>query len=287
MLQIRKSQRKQSPIKMSISGVPGSGKTYSSLLMARGLASEWNKIVIIDTENKSADLYDALGEYNVIPIEAPFTPAKYIEALKLAESEGMEVAIIDSCTHVWKGQGGLLEYNNSLGGRYTDWAKTTPLYQQWLNTILQSPMNIICTLRKKVKHEISNERGKMKIIKKGLEDEIRDGFEYEVTVALTVEQNNMLDLSVVKDRTGLFKGKPDFIITEETGKMLKEWNNGGKQDLPTKEQTKTFKEQLKELKMSEKKWSEATKLDWKKLTEKEAGLWLRRHDLKIAKENKK
>jgi hypothetical protein len=61
----------------------------------------------------------------------------------------MELIIIDSITHVWKGQGGLLEYQNALGGRYQDWAKATPLYQSWLNAILQSKCHIITTNRKK------------------------------------------------------------------------------------------------------------------------------------------
>lgn len=61
----------------------------------------------------------------------------------------MEVIIIDSITHVWKGQGGLLEYQNSLGGRYQDWAKATPLYQKWLDAILQSKCHVITTNRKK------------------------------------------------------------------------------------------------------------------------------------------
>jgi len=140
----------------------------------------------------------------------------------------MEVIVLDSVTHVWNGQGGLLEYQSAIGGRYQDWAKTTPLYQKWLAAILQSPCDIICTIRKKTHYEISQDNGKVKIEKKGMDDQIRDGFEYEVTVALSLQQNNMTDLSLVKDRTGLFKkGGQDFVITEETGKALKAWKDGG------------------------------------------------------------
>jgi len=196
--------------------------------MARGLASSWEKVCVVDTENGSADLYGHLGGYNVISLQAPFTPDKYIEAIHAAEQAGMEVIVLDSVTHVWNGQGGLLEYQSAIGGRYQDWAKTTPLYQKWLAAILQSPCDIICTIRKKTHYEISQDNGKVKIEKKGMDDQIRDGFEYEVTVALSLQQNNMTDLSLVKDRTGLFKkGGQDFVITEETGKALKAWKDGG------------------------------------------------------------
>jgi len=99
----------------------------------------------------------------------------------------MEVIIIDSITHVWKGQGGLLEYQNALGGRYQDWAKATPLYQKWLNKILQSSAHIITTNRKKQGYNMITEGNKTKVEKAGLDDEIRDGYEYEMTIALDSE----------------------------------------------------------------------------------------------------
>jgi hypothetical protein len=227
-IQIRKAERIKAPLKISLSGTSGSGKSYSALLMARGMASSWDKVCVIDTENGSADLYGHLGGYNVISLKADFTPDKYIEAIHAAEDAGMEVIVIDSITHVWNGKGGLLEYQSAIGGRYQDWAKTTPLYQKWLASILQSRCDVICTIRKKTHYDISTSDGKTKVEKKGMDDQIRDGFEYEVTIALSLQQNNMTDLSMVKDRTGLFKKDgQDFVITQATGEMLKNWKDGG------------------------------------------------------------
>jgi CO dehydrogenase nickel-insertion accessory protein CooC1 len=48
-------------MKMGLQGVSGSGKTYSALLLARGLVRDWNKVAVIDSENHSADLYSHLG----------------------------------------------------------------------------------------------------------------------------------------------------------------------------------------------------------------------------------
>ncbi|OIQ65299.1 hypothetical protein GALL_531440 [mine drainage metagenome] len=138
----------------------------------------------------------------------------------------MEVIIIDSITHFWNGQGGILEYQNSLGGRYQDWAKATPLYQKWLNTILQSSCHIITTNRKKQGYNIITDGNKTKVEKAGLEDEIRSGYEYEMSLALEIINENHL-AKASKDRTGLFANKPEFIITENTGKQILDWCNEG------------------------------------------------------------
>lgn len=207
---------------MSISAPTGFGKTYGALLIAHGITGDWSKIAVIDTENKSASLYAHLGAYYTIPIEPPFTTDKYIQAIDVCEKGGIEVIIIDSTTHVWKGEGGLLEHNNNLGGRYQDWAKTTPLYQKWLNRILHSSAHVICTTRKKQAYAMIQEGNKTKVEKKGLEDEIRDGFDFEMTIAFEVVNENHL-VRAAKDRTQLFDGKPEFLITEETGRKIKAW----------------------------------------------------------------
>jgi L-ribulose-5-phosphate 3-epimerase UlaE len=138
----------------------------------------------------------------------------------------MDVIIIDSITHVWKGEGGLLEYQSALGGRYQDWAKATPLYQRWLNTILESKCHIITTNRKKQGYNMITEGNKTKVEKAGLDDEIRDGYDYEVTVALEITNDKHM-VKASKDRTNLFAGKPEFVITPDIGKKLLEWCNSG------------------------------------------------------------
>lgn len=225
-MQLKKATRKKVKMRLSIASPTGFGKTYGALHIAYGITGDWTKIAVIDTENGSASLYSHLGDYNVIEIEPDYTPAKYIQAIKTCEDAGMEVIIIDSVTHVWKGQGGLLEYNNNLGGRYQDWAKTTPLYQQWLNAILHSSCHVISTMRKKQAYALIEEGSKKKVEKKGLEDEIRDGFDYEQTVAFEIANENHM-CHVAKDRTQLFGGKPDFVITPETGRLIKEWCETG------------------------------------------------------------
>lgn len=228
MLQLRKATRQKAKIRLGLSSVSGGGKTYSSILIAKGLANgDMSKIALIDTENGSGDLYANLGDYNVITLEAPYTPERYIEAITACESAGMEVIIIDSITHEWDGKGGILEISNSMtGNSYTNWAKLTPRHQSFIDKILQCKAHVITTVRRKQDYEMTtNSQGKLVPQKVGLKEVTREGFEYELTVNLELDTNHNATTS--KDRTGLFVGKPDFKPSEETGKLLLDWCENG------------------------------------------------------------
>ena len=222
---IRKAERSQAKLRLGLAGPSGSGKTYSALLLAKGLASSWDKVAIIDTENGSADLYSEMGPYNVITLEKPFHPDRYIEAMEAAQEAGMEVIIIDSITHEWSGQGGILETQEKLGGRFQDWAKVTPLHNRFVQTILQSKAHMITTVRSKTDYSMTQDGKTSKVQKVGMKPETREGFEYEMTTSFDLNINNMASIS--KDRTGIFKNDAAFMISEETGQILAEWAAGG------------------------------------------------------------
>lgn len=99
------ASRVKKKLRILLSASSGSGKTYGSLLIAKGICNDWSKVYLIDTENESGNLYADLGNYKVVPFEQPYTPERYIEAIRYCESEGAEVIIIDSITHEWSGQG--------------------------------------------------------------------------------------------------------------------------------------------------------------------------------------
>ena len=226
MVQLRKAEKKQAKLKIGIAGTSGSGKTYSALRLAGGMA-DMNKVCIIDTENGSADLYaDKFKGYSVITLVAPFSPEHYIEAIKAAEAGGMDVIIIDSITHEWDGTGGILQIHEQLGGNsFTAWGKLTPRHNAFVQAILQSQCHIITTVRRKQEYAMETVDGKTKVQKQGLKEITREGFEYELTLSFSVAQNHLAIAS--KDRTGLFMDKPDFMITEATGKTLMKWANSG------------------------------------------------------------
>lgn len=228
-MELRKATRSQAKLRIGVTGPSGSGKTYSSLLIARGLTDSWDKIALIDSENGSGELYSHFGDYSVLTLSDPFSPEKYIEAIKTCEEAGIEVIVIDSASHEWDGPGGCLEIQEKLGGKFQDWAKVTPRHRAFLDAMLKSPAHIVVTNRKKQDWSMDKDsNGKTTVEKLGLKDVQREGFEYELTLSLDVTIRHLAKAS--KDRTGLFMDKPEFTITEETGRELRTWSESGKVD---------------------------------------------------------
>ncbi|SEW49594.1 signal recognition particle subunit FFH/SRP54 (srp54) [Chryseobacterium wanjuense] len=226
-MQLKQSQRQQVKLRLGLSGASGFGKTKSALLLAYGMTQDWSKIAVIDTENSSASLYSDLGSYNVLDLQAPYSPERYIQAIELCEKSGIEVIIIDSASHEWNGSGGCLEIHEKLGGRFQDWANVTPRHQAFINKILQSSCHIITTTRRKMDYSLDiGSNGKTKVVKHGTKEITRDGFEYELTINFELVNDNHL-AKASKDRTGLFMNKPEFLITSQTGKMILDWCNTG------------------------------------------------------------
>ena len=222
-MQLQTAQRKRAKIKMGLQGPSGSGKTMGALLTAFGLCGDWNRVAIVDTENHSAELYAHLGTYNVLALNGPYTPEKYIQAIELCEKAGMEVIIIDSVTHEWEN---LLEYHSSLqGNSFTNWNKITPRHNYFVQKILHSPCHIISTTRTKQDYVLNERNGKMVPEKVGLKSVQRDGLEYEFTLVFDLDMKNNATAS--KDRTRLFFGKPEQKLSLETGKLIREWCNTG------------------------------------------------------------
>jgi len=234
---IRKAQRKVTKARVGMTGPSGSGKTLSALLMAYGMVGDWDKIGLIDTENRSADLYAEtmkagvhISEFPKIDIEPPYTTEKYIEAIKAFEEYGVDVIIIDSLSHAWAGEGGLLEQKDQaskVGGKnsYTAWAEMTPKQNKMVEAILKAKCHVFTTIRSKTEYVLeANDKGKQVPRKVGMAPVQRDGLEYEFTMVMDLTSDHVATVS--KDRTGLFDGQY-FIPSVESGQQLMEWLESG------------------------------------------------------------
>lgn len=223
----QKAIKKSIKLKLGIMGVSGSGKTFSALKIAKGLGG---KTAVIDTENGSASLYSDIFDFDVVDLKPPFTVEKYIEAINAAEGMGYSNLIIDSITHAWAGEGGLLEQKSTLDTKpgsnsYTNWAPITKKDNAFKNAFLHSSCNIIATMRSKQEIVLQTDNnGKSKPVKMGMAAVQRDGLEYEFTIMFDINQNH--DAEATKDRTGLFKDQI-FKISEKTGEFIKEWLEKG------------------------------------------------------------
>lgn len=226
-MRLQQAERKQAKIKMGLQAPSGAGKTYSALLLAYGMINDWSKIAVIDTENHSADLYAHLGNYQVLSLEEPFSPERYIEAIEICENASMEVIIIDSISHEWESTGGILDIHGAMmGNSFTNWAKVTPRHNYFVQKILQSKCHIIATIRSKQDYILSEKNGKVVPEKVGLKGVTREGLDYEFTLVFELDLKHQA--TATKDRTQLFMDKPSFVITPGTGLKIANWCNTGK-----------------------------------------------------------
>lgn len=226
-MEIRKAQRKKAKLRLGIAAPSGAGKTYSALLLAFGIGG---KVGVIDTEHGSADLYEDLGEYDIINIEAPYTVQKYRDALTKFENVGYNVVIMDSLSHAWAGDGGLLDKQGKLADRpgangYAAWRTITPEHNGLVEAILTSPCHLIATMRSKQEYVLeTNDKGKQTPRKVGMAPVQREGMEYEFTVMLDIDMSHVASSS--KDRTRLFDGQL-FKIDRKHGELLRQWLETG------------------------------------------------------------
>lgn len=231
---IRKAERKKAKLRLGIAAPSGAGKTYGALQLAFGLGG---KVGMIDTEHGSGDLYAHLGEYDIINIDAPYEVSKYLAAIKAFEKAGYSTIIIDSLSHAWAGDGGLLDKQGKLAdgskNSYTAWRQITPEHNALVEAMLRSPCHIIATMRAKQEYVLeTNEKGKQTPKKVGLAPVQREGMEYEFTVMIDVDINHNATSS--KDRTSLFDGRV-FELSPDVGETLLGWLDSGKEE-PTLEQ---------------------------------------------------
>lgn len=224
----QKATRKTAKLRLALTGPSGSGKTHGALVIAKELGS---KVACIDTEHGSASLYSDMADFDVLELSPPYSPERYIAAIKEAEKAGYEVLIIDSGTHEWNGAGGVLELVDEVakakfkGNSWSAWNEMTPRHRKFIDTILQSSMHVITTLRSKTETAQVEENGRKKVVKLGMKAEQREGIEFELTVVLDLTHDGHY-ATASKDRTRLFTGDPKP-ITAETGRNLLAWLNSG------------------------------------------------------------
>lgn len=233
----KKATRKDAYIKIAISGVSGSGKTFSALQIAKGLGG---KTALLDTEYGRASLYSDFFDFDVWDEQDPagFPPEYFVRVIKAAEEAGYQNLIIDSISHEWSGRGGCLELVDAIakarckGNSYIAWGEVTPRHNKLVEAILSAKLNIVCTMRAKSEYVLNKDEktGKTSPQKVGLGTVQRDGIEYEFTVMFELDRDSHI-ANAGKDNTFLFKDPG--IITEETGRKIAQWLSTSKPEQST------------------------------------------------------
>lgn len=193
----QKATKKESLLRMAITGPSGGGKTYTALTIGAALIPS-AKVALIDTERGSASKYADQFSFDVLELD-DFRPAVYVRAIEAAQANGYNVLIIDSLSHAWFAQGGVLSIvddeaaRSKTGNTFMAWRKGTEVQNQLVDAILASKMHVIATMRSKTEYVIETDsRGKQVPRKIGLAPVQRDGVEYEFDVVAEMDITNTM-----------------------------------------------------------------------------------------------
>lgn len=252
--------RTNTHVLISIGGTSWSGKSYSALLLARGLAGPSGRIAMLDTETGRGRLCAHVGApWDHADLTPPYSPERYVEALKEVEAAGYDVCVIDSGSHEWAGEGGVLEIadaqrdknGNELAG-LNKWARPIIRHKKFIRALMSTRMHVIVCLRAQNKTIQTGGRGHAKALKEldaaGVlySDEVRAGATELFSIGERVEQRQdflfemtiQLMLEHGEGRQGFYKVEkyPDGMqhiftpggrVTEDMGRQIGAWVNEG------------------------------------------------------------
>ncbi len=162
ILQIRPVERTAAKLVIGLAGRSSSGKTYSALQLAHGLADgDVSKIGFLDTENGRGALYDTVlgSPFLYAELSAPFSPARYREAMLEFAAAGIDVLVIDSGSHEWEGDGGCSEIADKAlkaGKRMADWRTAKSEHKAFMRTVLSLPCHTIICYRAREKTDFKD-----------------------------------------------------------------------------------------------------------------------------------
>jgi hypothetical protein len=218
-------------IKLGLRGPSGSGKTMGAIKLAYGLCKDYKKIFVVDTELSAGMVKRYTGPFMKTDLCAPYHPQKFLNCFEKAVELGAEVVIFDSISHLWSGAGGFLDINSELAkakfnnNTFAAWNHTTNLYYKPFvdRVIMQNQVHVIFTMRTKTDYAIStDDKNKTSVKKVGTKEDMRDGFEYELSLCFNLDEDNIAYAS--KDRLNIFKGR-FFVINETHGAEIADWLN--------------------------------------------------------------
>lgn len=223
--------------RLLLSGPSGSGKTFTALLIASVLAGTdrtSKSIVGLDTEKDSmrtyADLFrleDGSPGFQHVSWTAPYNATDLAMTLRDASNDpDRRVVVVDSHSHFWRGQGGILDVAN---GKWTGWNEARPMHTDMIDAVLSCDCHVILCARSSQEHvqETNPATGKVSIVKLGMKVQQDADLEFEMNVALEIDMSHVLHVS--KSRTAQVEVGRTFIAghAEEFAGIYRDWLESG------------------------------------------------------------
>ena len=209
LLTFTPATRHEAKARVALIGPTGAGKTWTALEWATVLAGADGRIGVIDTENDSASLYSDTYRFQSAAWRPPYDPAKLAAAIGDA-ARNFDVLIVDSLTHFWQGDGGVLdiveqEGQRNRGNNFAGWKKGTPLWRGILDALLFAPCHVVVTMRSKMDYVQTQVDGRTRVEKMGMAPVARNDVEYEFTIVGELDQAHRL--TVTKSRCSALADK--------------------------------------------------------------------------------
>jgi len=231
MAGFRKAKAEQAALKMGIYGPPGSGKTFTSLLIAEGLAKlSGKRVALVDTEHGSDFYCQKVLTRQVHPeafdFDALYTRSimEAVQAVKSLSTDEYAVVVIDSVTHLWQACIEAYGGNQTRAGTIPmhAWGKIKKPYKELMTTLLSSPLHVMICGRQGVEYATDEETEELKAV--GLKMKAEGETPYEPHILIRMEavkpkRTNEVAMIVAyaeKDRTGVLAGRSFVNPTFET-----------------------------------------------------------------------
>lgn len=263
---LRPAVREKIGLLFGVAGASGSGKTFSALMLAKGIANGTGRIAVIDTEagralhyapkpGEKADAAKGTFDFLHLDFPAPFEPERYIEAIHAAEAAGATVIVIDSMSHEWAGEGGCSDIQMMEAERMAKaaaaktgknweylvdsmtapaWKRPKLRHQRMMARLIQCRTHLIFCLRAQEKIKIVGG----KVVPVGFQPICEKGFMFELSGSMTLHPDRPgrpdydLPKKLNDDLQGIFP--QDQIIGPDAGKRLRSWAETG-EDRPAED----------------------------------------------------
>lgn len=237
VIQIRRAQREGARLVIGLAGVSGSGKTYTAIQLAYGLAGgRADKVGFLDTENRRGSLYaDILPEPFLIgDLYPPFSPARYSDAIRQFQDAGVEVLVIDSVSHEWEGIGGAQEIAEAGNPRLPNWNRAKAEHKRFMSALLTCDMHVIVCIRAREKakpeKQMVDGREKTVYVDLGLQPIQEKNFTFELTAGLMLhDQGQRQEALKLPAALVPILGRGSGYITAADGRAIRAWVQGAQQ----------------------------------------------------------
>ncbi len=236
IIQIAPATRQGMKLLISLFGMSETGKTLSALKLAAGIEPDPRKRGLLDSEGgeRGRAYVDLIpGGYLYGAITPPFTPERYREALKDFVDAGVTTLVVDSVSHVWTAEGGVLEMVESAPEKndMAKWAKPKRRLGKLTNNWLTCGLHLILCARGKQPYiEAIGDNGKKTYVVGPVVPIQEKSLRFDLTIIAHMLGDGRF--SIAKAEGGKCPGslRPIFaageVMNEEMGRRLIAWIGG-------------------------------------------------------------